>query len=102
MLRPLGNRVVVKIIPVAAEEHRPGVLRMYTEPTEAVVIAVGKGALQEAKEDDKDSTKLSMIFIPPDVEMGDTVLLGQHNGVLFKVGGEEFLVIQEEDILGVF
>ena len=102
MLRPLGSRVVVKIIPPTVAENRPGVLHMYSEPVEAVVIAVGKGSLQEAKEDEKDSDKLSMLFIPPDVEMGDTVLLGQHNGVFFKVGGEEFLVIQEEDILGVF
>jgi len=102
MLRPLGNRVVVKIIPPAVKEHLPGAMNIYSEPVEAVVIAIGKGSLQEAKEDEKDSSKVSMIFVPPDVEMGDTVLLGQHNGVFFKVGGEEFLVIQEEDILGVF
>lgn len=101
MLRPLGSRVVVKLIPpevVAQEFHS---IRIYTEAAEGIVVAIGKGSLQEAKEDEKDSAKMSCIFVPPDVELGDRVLIGAHNGVFFKDKGEEFIVLQEDEILGV-
>ncbi len=91
-IRPLHDRVIVKrldserttasgiVIPDNAAE----------KPDQGEVIAVGPGRRDE-------SGKL----IAMDVKVGDRVLFGKYSGQAVKVDGEEFLVMREEDIMGV-
>ena len=54
------------------------------------MVAVGPGKRDEAGK-----------LLPMDVKVGDRVLFGKYSGQTVKVGGEEFLVMREEDIMGV-
>ena len=91
-IRPLADRVIVKrieegeqkigaiIIPDSAKE----------KPQQGEVVAVGKGKA------DKDGK-----IIPLDVKAGDRILFGKYSGHEVKLDGEEYLIMREEDILGV-
>jgi chaperonin GroES len=91
-LHPLHDRVLLKrideeptrksgiIIPDSAKE----------KPQEGKVIAVGKGKVSE------DGKKT-----PLDVKAGDRVLFGKYSGSEVTVGGEEYLIMKEEDVLGI-
>jgi chaperonin GroES len=91
-IRPLHDRIVIKrkseeertagglYIPEAAKER----------PTEATVVAVGNGRVQE-----DGSVR------PLGVKAGDTVLFGKYAGTEIKLDGEELLIIREEDVLAV-
>ncbi len=91
-IRPLGDRVLVKrveeekttkggiIIPDTAKE----------KPIEGQVIAVGNGKRLENGE------RVSL-----DVKEGDRVLFGKYSGTEVKIGGEEHLILREDDILGI-
>ena len=91
-VRPLHDRVLVKrsneeekskggiIIPDTAKE----------KPIEGVVMAVGHGRVSE---DGK--------VRPLDVKKGDKVLFGKYAGTEIKVQGDDFLMMREEDILGI-
>ena len=90
--RPLHDRVVVRrveedtktkggiIIPDTAQE----------KPMQGEVIAVGPGGRDE-------NGKL----IPIDVKAGDIILFGKWSGTEVKIDGEDLLIIQEDDIIGV-
>ena len=90
--RPLHDRVVVRrvesesktaggiIIPDTAKE----------KPQEGEIIAVGSGARDEAGK-----------LVPLDVKAGDRILFGKWSGTEVKIDGEELLIIQESDIMGV-
>lgn len=92
-IRPLHDRIVIKrkteeektagglFIPEAAKER----------PTQATVVAVGNGRVQE------DGT-----VVPLAVKPGDTVLFGKYAGTEIKLDGEELLIIREEDVLAIF
>jgi chaperonin GroES len=60
------------------------------KPQEGKVIAVGKGKVE------KDGK-----VTPLDVKEGDTVLFGKYSGQEIKLDGEEYLIMREEEILGV-
>jgi chaperonin GroES len=60
------------------------------KPQKGEVIAVGNG---KKTEDGK--------IIPIDVKAGDKVLFGKYAGTEIKVEGEEFLIMREDDILGI-
>ncbi len=91
-VRPLHDRVLVKrtegeemtaggiIIPDTAKE----------KPSQGVVVAVGEG-----KRDDKGQR------IALDVKAGDRVLFGKYAGTEVKVGGDEHLILREDDIQGI-
>ncbi len=91
-IRPLHDRVIVKrmeevrttasgiIIPDTATE----------KPDQGEIIAIGNGKVLE----DGSVRKL-------DVKVGDKVLFGKYSGQAVKVGGDELLVMREEDIMGV-
>jgi chaperonin GroES len=92
-IRPLHDRIVIKrkteedrtagglYIPESAKER----------PTQATVVAVGKGRIQE-----DGSVR------PLGVKVGDTVLFGKYAGNEIKMDGEEYLIIREEDVLAVY
>lgn len=91
-LRPLHDRIVVKrvkeetktkggiIIPDTAKE----------KPLEGKVIAVGNGKVLE------NGTKIKL-----DVKKGDKVLFGKYAGSDIKIDGEDYLIMREEDVMGI-
>ena len=91
-IRPLHDRVIVKR--VEEEKTSPGGLVIpdsaTEKPIQGEVIAVGKGKLL-------DSGELSKL----DLKKGDRVLFGKYSGTEVKVGGDEYLVMREDDIMGV-
>ncbi|NCO51514.1 MAG: co-chaperone GroES [Deltaproteobacteria bacterium] len=92
-LRPLQDRIIVERI---EEETKTagGIIIPDTvskeKPQEGKVIAVGKG---KTTEDGK--------VLPVDVKVGDRVLFGKYAGSDVKVDGNEYLIMREDDILGV-
>ena len=91
-LRPLHDRILVKrveeetttkggiIIPDSAKE----------KPAEGKVVSVGNGKLD-------DNGKR----IPLDIKKGDRILFSKYGGTEVKVDGEEYLIMREDDVLGV-
>ncbi len=91
-IRPLHDRVIVRrmeeerlsaggiVIPDSATE----------KPVQGEVLAVGNGKKLDTGE-----------VRPLDVKVGDKVLFGKYSGTEVKIGGEDLLVMREEDIMGV-
>jgi chaperonin GroES len=90
-LKPLGDRVLVKAIEKEMES-RGGIIIPDTakeKPQEGEVIAIGPG-----KRDDNGK------LIPMDVKVGDKILYGKYSGSEVKFGDEEYLIMNQDDILG--
>jgi chaperonin GroES len=91
-LQPLHDRVLVKR--VEEEQARRGAIIIpdsaKEKPQEGKVIAVGKGRVSEA------GKKTAL-----DVKAGDRVLFGKYSGSEVKLDGEEYLIMKEEDVLGI-
>lgn len=91
-LRPLQDRILVQrveeetttkggiIIPDTAKE----------KPAEGKVIAVGNGKVGE------DGKRIAL-----EVKKGDRILFGKYSGTEVKISGEEYLIMREEDVLGI-
>jgi len=91
-LRPLHDRIVVQrgkkeektkggiIIPDTAKE----------KPIEGKVVAAGNGKLSE------EGKRIAL-----EVKKGDQILFGQYSGTEVKIEGEEYLIMREDDVLGV-
>jgi chaperonin GroES len=91
-IRPLGDRVLVQRVE-AEEKTSGGIILPDTakeKPKEGKVIAVGEGKLLD---DGKRSTF--------SVKVGDRILFTSYAGTEVKVIGTEYLIMREEDILGV-
>jgi chaperonin GroES len=91
-IRPLYDRIVVKRIE-EQETVKGGIIIPDTakeKPQEGEVVAVGKG---KRLEDGK--------MVPLDVQVGDRILFGKYSGSEIKVDGEEFLIIREDEVLGI-
>jgi len=92
-VRPLHDRVLVKRFN-EEERSKGGIIIPDTakeKPVQGEVVAVGQG---RTTEDGK--------IRPLDVKKGDRVLFGKYAGTEIKIDGEDFLMMREEDILGVF
>lgn len=90
-IRPLGDRILVKRIK-EEEKTKGGIIIPDTakeKPQEGKVVAVGKGKIEDGK------------LIAPEVKPGDKILFGKYSGSEFKQEGEEFLILREDDILGI-
>ena len=91
-VRPLHDRIIVERI--EEDEQRVGGIIIpdtaKEKPQQGKVIAVGKGRIE------KDGK-----VTPLDVKEGDTVLFGKYSGQEIKMDGEEYLIMREEEILGV-
>jgi chaperonin GroES len=90
--RPLHDRVVIRRIKEDTKS-KGGILIPETareKPMQGEVIAAGPGRRDEAGK-----------LIPVDVKAGDTILFGKWSGTEVKIDGEEFLIMQESDIMGV-
>ena len=91
-LRPLQDRILVQrveeetttkggiIIPDTAKE----------KPAEGKVIAVGNGKTGD------DGKRIAL-----EIKAGDRILFGKYSGTEVKIEGEEFLIMREDDVLGV-
>jgi chaperonin GroES len=91
-LRPLHDRILVKRVE-EEEVRRGGIIIPDTakeKPQEGKVIAVGTGKVTE------DGKK-----IPLDVKAGDRILFGKYSGSEVKIDDEEYLILKEEDVLGI-
>src|SRR4026208_574198 len=91
-IRPLHDRVIVARIE-EGEQKVGGIIIPDTakeKPQQGKVIAVGKGRIE------KDGR-----VTPLDVKADDTVLFGKYAGQEIKVDGNEYLIIREEEVLGV-
>ena len=91
-VRPLHDRVLVKRF-VEEEKSKGGIIIPDTakeKPIQGEVIAAGTGRVTE---DGK--------VRPLEVKKGDKVLYGKYSGTEIKIEGEDFLMMREEDILGI-
>jgi chaperonin GroES len=91
-IRPLGDRVVVRALEKDKQE-RGGLIIPDTakeKPQEGEIVAAGKGKTT-------DEGKLLMM----DVKVGDRVLYGKYSGTEIKLDGDEYLIMHQEDILGI-
>jgi chaperonin GroES len=91
-IRPLYDRIVVKR--VEEKETMQGGLYIpdsaKEKPQEGEVVSVGKG---KRLEDGK--------VIPLDVKPGDRILFGKYSGNDIKIDGEEYLIMREDEVLGI-
>ena len=91
-IRPLYDRIVVKRIE-EQETIRGGIIipdSAKEKPQEGEVMAVGQGKRA-------DDGKL----IPLDVKAGDRILFGKYSGSDIKLDGEEYMIMREDEVLGV-
>lgn len=92
-IRPLHDRVLIKRLD-EQEQIRGGIIIPDTakeKPQQGKVIAAGEGKVRE------DGTRQ-----PLDVKPGDRVLFGKYSGSEVKIDDEEYLIMKEDEILGVF
>jgi len=91
-LRPLQDRIIVKRL----EEENMTAGGLYIpdtakeKPQKGEIVAVGKGKITEAGK-----------VIPVDLKAGDIVLFGKYAGTEIKIDGVDYLIMREDDILGV-
>ncbi|MCL5744685.1 MAG: co-chaperone GroES [Acidobacteria bacterium] len=91
-IRPLHDRILVKRVE-EAEQMRGGIVIPDTakeKPQEGEVMAVGNCKMLDNGE-----------RVPVDVKVGDRILFGKYSGSEIKVEGDEYLIVREDEILGV-
>ena len=91
-IRPLYDRIVVKRIE-EKEQMQGGLYIPDTakeKPQEGEVVAVGKG---KRLEDGK--------VVALDVQVGDRILFGKYSGSDIKLDGEEYMIMREDEVLGI-
>ena len=92
-ITPLHDRVILKRIEDNVNQTAGGLFIPDTakeKPQEGEVIAAGEGKYKE------DGTRQSL-----DVKKGDRVLFGKYSGSEIKLDGEEYIIMREDEILGV-
>lgn len=91
MIKPLGDRVVIKRVEVE-ETTKSGIIltgAAKEKPQEALVVAVGPGKVENGN------------LIKMDVKAGDRVLFSKYSGNEIKLDGEELVILRQDDILGI-
>jgi len=89
---PLHDRILVRRVE-ETETVRGGIIipdSAKEKPQEGEVISVGKG-----KSNDEGKV------FPLDVKAGDNILFGKYSGTEIKIDGEEYLIMREEEVLGI-
>lgn len=92
MIKPLGDRVVIKVLE-QQEKTASGIFLPDTakeKPQEGEVVAVGSGKVYESGQ-----------RVAPEVAVGDKVVFAKYAGTTVKVDGEDYLVLSERDILAI-
>ena len=91
-LRPLHDRILVRRLE-ESEQMRGGLFipdSAKEKPQQAEVVAVGSGKLLDSGE-----------RVPVDLKAGDKILFGKYSGSEVKIDGQEYLILREDEILGV-
>jgi chaperonin GroES len=91
-IRPLHDRILIKRVE-ERETARGGIIipdSAKEKPQEGEVIAVGNGKMLE------NGTR-----VPLDVVAGDRILFGKYSGSEIKLDGDEFLILREDEVLGI-
>ena len=91
-VKPLADRLLIKRVD-EAESKKGGIIIPDTakeKPQQAEVKAVGNGKLLDSGE-----------RVAPEVKAGDRILFGKYSGSEIKIDGEEYLILREDEILGV-
>jgi chaperonin GroES len=91
-LRPLHDRIMVKRLE-EQEQMRGGIIipdSAKEKPQQASVVAVGNGKMLENGK-----------RVPVEVKAGDRILFGKYSGAEIKIEGQEYLILKEDEILGV-
>ena len=91
-IRPLNDRILVKRLE-EEEKTKGGIIipdSAKEKPAEGEIMAVGKGRMNDKGE-----------RVPVEVKVGDRVLFSKYGGTDVKLDGEEYLIMREDDILGV-
>lgn len=91
-IRPLHDRILVRRV-AEQESVRGGIIIPDTakeKPQEGEVMAVGNGKVLENGQRQ-----------PLDVKAGDRILFGKYSGSEIKIEGEEYLILREDEVLGV-
>ena len=92
-VRPLHDRIIVQRLEEEDEQQVGGIIIPDTakeKPQQGKVVAVGKG---KVKEDGG--------LLPMDVKDGDTILFGKYSGQEVKLDGDDYLIMREDEVLGV-
>jgi chaperonin GroES len=92
-VRPLRDRILVERVEEAEQRSIGGIIIPDTareKPQQGRVVAVGKGRVNDKGE-----------VFPLDVKTGDTILFGKYAGSEIKIEGKEYLIIREDEVLGV-
>ena len=92
-VRPLHDRLIVQRLEEDEEQQVGGIIIPDTakeKPQQGKVMAGGKGKVKE------DGS-----LLPMDVKAGDTILFGKYSGQEIKLDGEEYLIMKEDEVLGV-
>ena len=92
-IRPLYDRIVVKRIESDAEKTLGGLYipdSAKEKPQEGEVVAVGKGKRLE------DGSVVTL-----DVQVGDRILFGKYSGSEIKIDGNDYLIMREDEVLGI-
>jgi chaperonin GroES len=91
-LRPLHDRLLVKRLEEGGEKHGSIIIpdTAKEKPQEGKVIAAGHGRVTENGK-----------TIALDVKTGDRILFGKYSGSEVKLDGTEYLILKEEDVLGI-
>ena len=91
-IRPLHDRILVERL--EEENKTPGGIIIpdsaKEKPVEGKVVAAGNGKITESGE-----------VKPLDVKEGDRILFGKYAGTDVKIGGQEYLIMREDDVLGI-
>ena len=91
-IRPLHDHILIQRLD-EGEQHAGGIIIPDTakeKPQQGTVIAAGAGKFRN------DGTRQ-----PPDVNAGDRILFGKYSGQEVRLDGEDYLIMREEDVLGV-
>jgi chaperonin GroES len=91
-IRPLNDRIMVKRLE-EEEKTKGGIIipdSAKEKPAEGEIIAVGNGKMNDKNE-----------RVPLEVKPGDRVLFSKYGGTDVKLDGEDYLIMREDDILGI-
>ena len=106
-IRPLGDRILVKRLDEEKEQRSSGGIIIpdtaKEKPMEGKISAVGPGRRQEDGKLQKVEVKVGPGRRQEDgkLKVGDRVLIGKYAGTEVKIDGEEFIIMREDDVLGV-
>ncbi|MEG0872638.1 MAG: co-chaperone GroES [Clostridia bacterium] len=91
MLKPLGDKVIVKLVEIEKTTKSGIVLpeAAKEKPEVAEVIAVGPGGMIDGK------------VVKMEIKLGDRIVFSKYSGTQIKYSGEEYIILKQSDILAI-